>query len=256
MTEIMEDDQQVRRKYKKHKTDYKISIKYKLNTVVKMGVYQHHTPLYPLYVEVITRRKRVFFPSRYYFLIPINQLELFLQNDLIKSLLDHETSKITECIRKAESLAESPEKELTWLPTYHASVFDERLSEQLRAKIRERLTPVLTSQTGLDVIYHGLDAKNYLQPTLDLILYYKEPWRNKKEVIEAVEMLRNFVRISHFLRMYSKDWFYGELDISFDLLYAESYLLFDNQPLRKKISNMKHSDAFFTDLEELRKYIF
>jgi hypothetical protein len=253
----MENSENVKRKYKKHKEGFKIAIEYKLNTKLKGQNFNRQFPLYPLYVEVRAKGKRNYFPSIGNFSVNPSEFEAFKNNEFVRNLLAKESEDIMNCIES--EYAEPKDVDYKgWFETYRGNLLNETIFEKLRIRLREKLEPtLLQTETGKDVIYFGLDAKiNFVRKTLEMIVTSMTPWSLCPAVQEGADILRCYLRMSYFLSLYSKVWFSPNLHILFEADQGPSFNLFvDNQFLTNMIKTFKHSDIFFQDLEEIQRYI-
>jgi len=87
-----------RRRYKKHKEGFKITIEHKLNTKLKGRDTSDGRTLYPIYVIVVAKRKMHYFPSCHLFYVRPDDFDHFRNTELVKTLFTEESDIIKKWV--------------------------------------------------------------------------------------------------------------------------------------------------------------
>jgi hypothetical protein len=253
----METNEKLKRKYKKHKDGFKISVRYNLNTRLKGTTFSPGVELYPVYIEVRAKRQKSDFRSFYSFYVSPDQFEVFLNSDIAKKLFAIETERIIKTIEDYDKITNDFVIK-NWFSEYQLFKSDEIISEKLRRRIFSKLEAnYFGNDEGLESLKNVLVSKiDFAQPTIDFLIPIK--LATKSPILEEViESLRTFLRIKEVLRQYSKEWLYPEISGIFYLENSmDTHTLFFNHNIRERIEVIgSQSNSLLRDIEDIKSFL-
>lgn len=156
----MENQEQPKRRHKKHKEDFKITISYKPNTSLKGYTYDDNhgkiegISLAPLYVEIRVKRQRSYFRSSVWSSVDPSDFDNFMENPVVKCLVEQERKSI-----------------LVDLKEYIAKNEDEFLINNWLAAFRQKTTiaKVLVSAFSVKLLELATERNIDSKPLFELI---------------------------------------------------------------------------------------
>ncbi|SEJ71157.1 hypothetical protein SAMN04487995_6040 [Dyadobacter koreensis] len=246
----MENQETPKRKYKKHKDGFKVTINHKLNTSVKSFIPGSERPC-PLYVEVRVHRQRSFFPSQFDFHVYQNDFDSFLKNEFVQKFLIEESLEIG---RHIEQQAKSKDTfDITeWLSDYKKTSKAELFNFFLFDYSNRLFQSHALGESILPLV-DGRDWLRSLKNITAIFKYYGETsFSNLHDIIVSYEIIENIVGY------YSSNWLMPEIDakLNLDRSITVNQIL-DTNFLRDKLAIMEESDPedYLSNMERIREFI-
>jgi len=144
--------EQTKRKYQKHKTDVKITVKHFLNTELKPDIDKNTgSLLYPLYIRVGVNRQLTKLRSRLNYLLPIEDLEQFLSLTPIEEYVENERLIIEQTISNERPEQKDTFKLTQWSDRYRSGL--DSLGDTISTLILNDIDFILRYQ------YHWTEAE-------------------------------------------------------------------------------------------------
>jgi hypothetical protein len=156
-----------KRKYYKHKTEVKISIKYQLNTNAKpVASAFDDSNLYPVYITVSVNRQFTRFRSRIRSLTPVDGLDEELGCSTNKEFIDNEVSTIESTLRSFIPESKVDFKLSDWSRHYATGlievsswvdfIINKKISDIIRSEFEWNLTDYETLPSDIQASLHTL----------------------------------------------------------------------------------------------------
>ena len=140
------------RKYQKHKTEVKITVKHFLNTELKPDVDKLTGELlYPLYVRVSVNRQLTKFKSRLSYCLPVEGLEQFLDSSPVSEYVENERLIIEQTISNERPEHKDIFKLKNWSDRYKGGL--DSISETISSLISNDIDHLVRH------LYHWTDAE-------------------------------------------------------------------------------------------------
>ena len=246
----MENQELPKRKYKKHKDGFKVTINHKLNTSVKNFHSESERPC-PLYVEVRVHRQRSFFPSRFDFHVYPKDFDGFLKNEFVQNFLLQESLEIESHIEKQANSKDT--FDITeWLSDYKKA----SKAELINIFLFDYADRLFQSHTLSESLFPLIDSRDYLRSLKNITAifkYYGEtPFSDLHDTIVSYEIIENIVGY------YSSNWLKPEIDAKLNLDRSISLnQILDTNFLRDKLAIMEESDPedYLSNMERIREFI-
>lgn len=267
----MEKQEVQKRKYKKHKEDYKITIIHKLNTTLKFHTYgdDHSThydtlesvnsdiKLYPFYIEIRVKRQRAFFKSSITAFASIDKFEALLQNPILNSLCENERAAIEMDLKHYIAIKNDEFIISEWLRQFRDKIWITSVTGILQVEFENQFRELIVSRNMeslpfVDLIYEGEPIKSMLNLALILDSLGVESLRYLIEIGQSYFRLRN-----NLLKIKSFEWISKSKDINigFNWLLSIDDVI-GNKCVIDRIADVQNLNVanILKDLEVLSKF--